>query len=199
MDEQRVETGRTPEHPGVSAQLAQVGSRLRVAREERGLTMSAVANLTGLTKGFISQVERGLASASLASLASICEALTLPMGRLFDPPSVFVSRAAERGPAKHLGQGVEDIALSPPGQRNLQIIETWVDPLGQFDHRPYRLPVDREFALVLEGRLELEIEAERFTLGTGDTVSFDARHAHLWRNPSTTERTRILWVLTSEP
>lgn len=162
------------------------------------MTISSVAEFTGLTKGFISQVERGLASASVTSLASICDALTMPMGRLFDPPKIYVSRAAERGPAMFMGDGVEDEVLTPPGQSNVQVIETWVEPGGGFEPEHYRLPVDREFGVVLEGQLEMEIEAETYLLGEGDAISFDARHAHTWRNPSDAQRTRVMWVLTSE-
>ncbi|WP_017793196.1 helix-turn-helix domain-containing protein [Leucobacter salsicius] len=190
-------TARQP-HAGATAQLAQIGFRLRVAREERGMTISSVAEFTGLTKGFISQVERGLASASITSLAAICDALTMPMGRLFDPPKVFVNRAADRPAARLMGDGVADSILSPPGQSDVQIIETWVEPGGGFEPEPYRLPVDREFVVVLNGTLEMRIEADAYLLEEGDSMSFDARHAHIWRNPSESERTRVLWVLSSD-
>ncbi|QYM75317.1 XRE family transcriptional regulator [Leucobacter luti] len=195
MTERRT-TARGP-HAAASQQLAQIGFRLRVAREERGMTISSVAEFTGLTKGFISQVERGLASASVTSLAAICDALTMPMGRLFDPPKIYVNRRADRAPAALMGEGVSDTILSPPGQSDVQVIETWVEPGGGFEPEPYRLPVDREFVVVLAGELELRIEAETFLLEEGDSMSFAARHAHIWRNPSETERSRVMWVLTS--
>ncbi|WP_125100390.1 helix-turn-helix domain-containing protein [Leucobacter chromiireducens] len=191
-------TAARPPRPAASAQLEQIGFRLRVAREERGMTLSSVADFTGLTKGFISQVERGLTSASVTSLAAICDALTMPMGRLFDPPQIYVNRAEGREPALLMGDGVSDTVLSPPGQSDTQIIETWVEPGGGFEPEPYRLPVDREFVVVLAGTLEMQIEAETFLLGEGDAMSFNARHAHLWRNPSETERARVLWVLTAQ-
>ncbi|SJN08270.1 possible transcriptional regulator [Leucobacter sp. 7(1)] len=193
---ERSTTARQP-HAGASEQLTQIGFRLRVAREERGMTISSVADFTGLTKGFISQVERGLASASISSLAAICDALTMPMGRLFDPPKIYVNRRADRQPATLMGDGVADTILTPPGQSDVQVIETWVEPGGGFEPEPYRLPVDREFVVVLAGELELRIEAETFLLAEGDTMSFDARHAHIWRNPSETERARVMWVLSS--
>lgn len=193
---ERATTARQP-HTEAVEQLTQIGFRLRVAREERGMTISSVADFTGLTKGFISQVERGLASASISSLAAICDALTLPMGRLFDPPQIYVNRSAGRAPALLMGDGVSDTILTPPGQSDVQVIETWVEPGGGFEPEPYRLPVDREFVVVLAGRLEMRIEAETFILEEGDSMSFDARHAHIWRNPSDTERARVMWVLSS--
>ncbi len=191
-------TAARPPHAAAAAQLTQIGFRLRVAREERGMTISSVAEFTGLTKGFISQVERGLASASISSLAAMCDALTLPMGRLFDPPKVYLSRRAERPPAVLHGDGVSDAILTPPGQSDVQVIETSIEPGGGFEPEPYRLPVDREFVVVLDGTLELRIEAETYMLTEGDSLSFAARHAHIWRNPSGTEPARVLWVLTSQ-
>ncbi len=54
---------------------AQLGERLRALRQERGLSIAQVAQSTGLTKGFLSQLERNLTSVSLAALARICSAL----------------------------------------------------------------------------------------------------------------------------
>lgn len=178
-------------------QLAQIGSRLRVAREERGMTINRVADFTGLTKGFISQVERGKAAASVASLAAICDALNLPMGQLFEPPRVWVMRASERHSSRLVGTGIKDFVLTPQGQRGLQVIETTIAPGGGGDPVPYRLPVDREFVTVLEGELEITIESEAHRLAVGDALGFDARHAHTWRNPSSDHAARVLWVLWS--
>ncbi|MGR4010369.1 helix-turn-helix domain-containing protein [Leucobacter sp. 1207-22] len=189
-------TARPPLNSGID-QLAQIGFRLRVAREERGMTISSVADFTGLTKGFISQVERGLTSPSITSLAAICDALTMPMGRLFDPPTVHVSRKGERSRPFLMGSGLSDSILTPPGQSDVQVIETWIEPHGGSVTEPYRLPVDREFVVVLDGALELTIEGTVYELNEGDAVSFNARHAHTWRNPSGTDSTRVMWVLTS--
>ena len=193
---ERGSAARQP-HAAATEQLAQIGFRLRVAREERGMTISSVAEHTGLTKGFISQVERGLAAASVTSLAAICDALTMPMGRLFDPPRVYVNRAADRVATRFIGGGLTDFVLTPPGQSDVQVIETLIEPGGGFEDEPYRLPVDREFVVVLAGTLELRLEADTYLLGEGDSMSFDARHAHIWRNPSENERARVMWVLTS--
>ena len=197
MSSHPLRRGRTSPLGDAGAQLAQVGHRLRVAREERGMTIASVAEFTGLTKGFLSQVERGLASASVTSLAAICDALNLPMGKLFEPPQVYVSRAAEREPTRLIGTGLTDAILSPPGQAGMQVIETIVEPGGHGDPEPYGLPVEREFVVVLGGALVLNIESVEHELGEGDAVSFNARLAHTWRNASDEEPCRVLWVLSS--
>ena len=178
-------------------QIKLIGERLRRAREDRGLTILETANHTNLTKGFISQVELGKTSASIASLAAICEALNLPMAALFEPPALHVVRSDDRGSAKYLGRGVSDTLLTPPGQAGLQVIETRIEPGGGSDPKPYRLPFDQEFVTVLEGTLRLTVEDQEVELRTRDSLTFRASLPHKWWNPSETEYARVMWVLTT--
>src|SRR5215475_1795576 len=94
----------------VDAGEIRVGARLRARRLERGLTMAEIAQRTGLTTGFISQLERDLTSASLSSLYRICAALEIRVGDLIDDvPSGRLIRREEQsrrslamGDAEHL-------------------------------------------------------------------------------------------------
>ncbi|EWT04067.1 XRE family transcriptional regulator [Intrasporangium chromatireducens Q5-1] len=174
----------------------EIGARLRAARVDRGMTIGQVADLTGLTKGFISQIERDKTAASVGSLLAICNALNLHISALFEPPSVYLVRHAERAPTQMTGVGVTDFLLSPPASAQFQIIETHIEPGGGSDPQPYRLPADAECVIVLEGSLEMQIEGDTFHLESGDALTFRARDPHVWRNPSVDEVTRVVWVLT---
>ena len=66
-----------------------LGARLRARRKAIGKTMQQVADEAGLTIGFISQIERGLSSPSLASLYNVAQALDASV-------DMFVSRKPER-------------------------------------------------------------------------------------------------------
>ena len=77
-----------------------LGARLRHAREQRQLSLGDVAERTGLSRGFLSRVERDKTSPSVASLVAVCEAISLPLGRLFGTPGVTVVRAADRPTAR---------------------------------------------------------------------------------------------------
>lgn len=180
-----------------SRQLKLIGDRLRRAREDRGLTILRTAEHTGLTKGFISRVELGKTSASIASLAAICDALNLPMASLFEAPNLHLVTREERGDAEFLGHGVSDSVLTPPGQAGLQVIETVIQPGGGSDPEPYKIPFDQEFVTVLEGQLTLTIEGEELQLRQGDSLTFKASLPHTWANPSDTKVARVLWVLSS--
>src|SRR3712207_879881 len=101
-----------------------VGARLRSLRRERGLTIEQVAQATGLTKGFISQLERDTTTPSLSSLARICDALGVRMGDVFHPvaPDVVRLIRADERPATEWSPN--HFLLSPPHERRLQAIES---------------------------------------------------------------------------
>jgi len=64
-----------------------LGASLRAKRKELKLTMQSVADAAGLSVGFISQVERGLTSPSLGSLASLAAALDTEISSFLHQPS----------------------------------------------------------------------------------------------------------------
>src|SRR5262249_27763426 len=72
---------------------AGVGARVREARERAGLTGRKLAQLAGVTPGFISQVERGQVTPSLLSLLRITQTLGIKMADVFDAREPVVGRA----------------------------------------------------------------------------------------------------------
>ena len=92
---------------------ALVGARLRAARQAAGLTLAVVAEQAGLTKGFLSRLERDEVSPSVASLVSVCGVLGIGVGQLFEPPATSLVRAADAPPIHFGGRGLR--RGPPPG------------------------------------------------------------------------------------
>jgi transcriptional regulator with XRE-family HTH domain len=172
-----------------------IGARLREARKRRGISLSALAERTALTKGFLSQVERDLTSPSVASLMRLCEALGIPAGQLLDGPPGPVVRAAERPEVRFGGEGVSECRLTPAGEGRLLVLQSEIVPGGGSGDEAYSLSGDAEFVLVLAGLLEIEVGVTRHRLAAGDSLTFDATAPHRWSNPSPAFGTRVLWVL----
>ena len=63
-----------------------IGSKLRAARTTHGYTLEQLARATGLTKGFLSRVERDETSPSVATLLTLCEVMSIDVGSLFTAP-----------------------------------------------------------------------------------------------------------------
>jgi quercetin dioxygenase-like cupin family protein len=171
------------------------GARLRHAREQRRLSLGDVASRTGLTKGFLSRVERDETSPSVASLLSVCEAISLPMERLFAAPQVTVVRAADRLHAELPGAAVVDTLITPAHETHVTVVETAAAPGGSGGQQLYTLPSECEVAYVLEGAIELDVDGSLLRLERGDAATFGAAVPHTWRNLSNREVARVVWVI----
>ncbi|ACU53243.1 transcriptional regulator, XRE family [Acidimicrobium ferrooxidans DSM 10331] len=171
-----------------------IGERLRHAREQRGLSLAAVAERTGLSKGFLSRVERDGVSPSIDSLVAIADAVGLAVADVFAVAPVVVSRSVDRFPDGLPGEGVRDTLLSPPDDRRVTVLETVAAPGGSGGDELYHLPSQVELCYVVAGRIELVFASECYTLDAGDSATFAADAAHTWRNLGDGEA-RVLWVL----
>lgn len=174
----------------------QIGGQLRDARQRLGRTLAELAEASGVTKGFLSQVERDLASPSVGTLLRLCAALDLPVGELFASTQGPLVRAGERAPVTFGGTGVEEFQLTPAGERRLLVLQSDIAPGGGSGDEAYRLDSDAEFVHVLTGALEVHVDDIDYRLAAGDSLTFDAGTPHRWSNPSPVVPARVLWVLS---
>jgi transcriptional regulator with XRE-family HTH domain len=176
-----------------------VGARLRTLRRERALTIEQVAGATGLTKGFISQLERDTTTPSLSSLARICDALGVRMGDVFEGTSPELVRLIRRDERHAVDWNPNHFLLSPPQESRLQAIESHIPPAGGAGDEAYSFPGDVEFVYVLAGSLELRVGDEPYRLEAGDALTYPLREPHTWSNPSNDEPAVVLWVAVPNP
>jgi transcriptional regulator with XRE-family HTH domain len=170
-----------------------LGGRLRALRKERGLTIPQLAAATGLTNGFISQLERDLTSASLSSLARIATALDVRLGHLVDG-----LLAGEGQPILTL-RGQRHVLLSSPEEMRFHVTESRIEAGASAGEELYTLPADVEIVSVVEGALELRVGKERHFLTAGESFTYAPRDPHTWRNPSATEPAVVLWLAVPNP
>lgn len=175
-----------------------IGAKIREARRQRGLSLEQVGTATGLTKGFISQVERDLTSVSVASLVNICNTIGLRIGSLFEPARRDLIRHADRPPINFVGRGVREFLLTPSSQDRIQVIESQIEPGGGSGDEAYSLGGDAEFVHVIRGELQITVHGATYLLEAGDSFTFSPRDPHSWRNGSQ-EETIVLWALTPSP
>jgi len=174
---------------------ARIGERLRAARLAARKSMAEVATEAGLTKGFLSKLERDLANVSVASLMRLCDVLGISVGSLFEPPKGEVVRAGERPPINFGGTAaMREYLLTPVGERRVQAIFSDVEPGGGSGDEAYSLPADVEFVFVVSGELTIVVEGEPVLLGPGDAFTFPARAAHSFR--AADGPAQVLWVVS---
>src|SRR3954469_4430882 len=178
---------------------ALIGARLRTARQSAGLTLAAVAEQAGLTKGFLSRLERDEVSPSVASLVTVCGVLGIGVGTLFETPETSLVRAGEAPPINFGGRRLHEYLLTAGSQRQLQVIRSLVEPGGGGGPELYALACDVEFVYVVAGALTLLLPGETVELASGDAFTMPGATPHTWLNPSTTAPAEVLWALTPAP
>ena len=171
-----------------------IGAQLKAARLAQRRTVADLALESGLTKGFVSKLERDQASASVASLMRLCETLDIPVGSLFHASTGEIVRSGERPPINFGGAGIAEYLLTPHGERRVQAILSEIAPGGGSGDELYGLPADVEFVYVIEGRLQVTLRAKQFVLEAGDAFTFPPRNEHSFRSAADDCVTRVLWV-----
>lgn len=174
-----------------------LGRTLRALREARQMSLKDLADAAGVSESFVSQIERGAANPSVASLRRLAEALDTSVGALFEGPknASKLIRAAERPKLVHPKLGWEDSLITPRGAQRLQVIHSQIHPGGGSGDEPYSHDSDEECVVVLSGRLEMNVAGEVFLLEQGDSLTFESRLPHSNTNPGPDE-TEVLWIIT---
>jgi quercetin dioxygenase-like cupin family protein len=172
-----------------------IGAQLRAARLAARMSMAEVAEQAGLTKGFVSKLERDLANVSVASLIRLCDALGVSVGSLFQAPKGEIVRHDARPPINFGGRKMSEYLLTPSGEKRVQAILSEIEPGGGSGKEPYSLPADVEFVFVLAGQLQVTVAGEQITLGQGDAFTFPADMEHTFGAPPRAGRTQVLWVV----
>jgi transcriptional regulator with XRE-family HTH domain len=174
-----------------------IGPSLRGARRRQGMTLRQVADAAGVTESFLSQVERDLASPSIATLRRIAVALNTSIGVILDEagPHGQLVRAADRRVVSYPGLKARDEFLTDGNNGRLQVILSVVEPGGGTGPEAYSHESDEECLVVLEGSLDLWVGTEQHRLEAGDAIRYSSRIPHRNENPGP-GTARILFVIT---
>lgn len=182
--------------------IAAVGKAIRTLRKEKGLSLRELSQLSGLSTGFLSMVERGRSSLALTSLNNVAKALDTDLADLFaserkvrvSHPLPHVSRAKEDGRLSIASSQRVYKVLSPraPGLVFEPLLVT-VGPNSDLEE-PYSHEGE-EFAYVIEGEMIFAVDSEEYRLGPGDSIHLLPTVPHAIRN-DTEEPAKVLWVLT---
>ncbi|MBC8507712.1 MAG: helix-turn-helix domain-containing protein [Anaerolineales bacterium] len=173
-----------------------VGIRLRDLREERNLSMRALARMSGLSANALSMIERSKSSPSVSTLYKLADAMEVPITAFFrtETPQkevVFLKGNERTRVPFHRGlwEGLGGEYFSGRVEPFMLTLESGANsgrfPMAHTGH---------EFVLCLRGKLEYQVENQFFVLEPGDTLIFAAELKHQWRNPGNTV-TNAVFVL----
>lgn len=198
MDQRKIEPGVAVRREGdVPDGEFDIGHRLRQVRTGREMTLSELARRSGLTRSFLTQVENGRVSPSVASVQKIASALGISLGALFTRPSDHnpVVRRHERPRLRYPVAGINDELLTPSMTGKLQVLYATIEGQGESGEELYTHEADEECIVVLSGVLEVRLAGEQYLLEQGDAITFSSRIPHGWRNPLH-RKSECMWIMT---
>jgi transcriptional regulator with XRE-family HTH domain len=167
-----------------SADEEGMGARIRKRRQQLGMTLSDLAEAGGLTKSFVSQIERGRNSPSISTLRSIAAALEVPMFYFFQAEQTTepVVRLAQRRIVTFQNTGLKYEFLTPDLQRSIEMLELKLKAGQHSGPRPLSHDGE-ECAVVIQGVAEVEVAGITYRLETGDSIYIGALQPHRTFNP----------------
>jgi transcriptional regulator with XRE-family HTH domain len=185
---------------GREAESVDVGARLRILREERGISMRALARRSGLSANALSMIERALTSPSVSTLNKLATALEVPITAFFrqEPvrEQIVFRKASERTRVPFLRGLIEGLG----GESFVGRVEAFLLTLesGGSSGPHGMIHTGHEFVFCLRGTLEYEVEEEHYLLEPGDSLIFAAQLVHRWRNPGNSVANAIIIISAFE-
>ncbi|MDQ0395009.1 helix-turn-helix domain-containing protein [Labrys monachus] len=189
--------------PGSDEQMAsmRLSSRLRLARQIRGMTLKGVADAAGCSESLLSKIENGKATPSLPMLHRLVQALETNIGWMFEESDGDEGIVFRRGARPLItldplrqGEGISLERVIPYSnghllQCNIHHIEVGGESAGPIQH------VGEEVGYILEGDVELTVASSTFRLCAGDSFVFRSELPHHYRNAGARPAS-IFWVNT---
>lgn len=169
-----------------------VGARLRAARRERGLSLSALAAAADVGKGSLSEIENGTRNPTLGTLYALAGVLGVPLATLLD----------ERPDTRVSSPGVEArlLDVSREGRHTVEVYRLRIQPGTVHQSVPHG-PGVTEYLLVTAGRVRAGRPGEETEAGPGETATWvsDVPHTYTAVGPSPVESVLVIRSPASRP
>jgi len=169
----------TPEPESINRHL---GNRVKRLRSERGWSLEALANASGVSRSMLSQIEREQANPTLAVTLRIARAFSLTLGELLETPnaasSVNVIRANDHAYHYRSDAHCQIRTLSPLNlEKDVEFYQVALKPGGALRSAPH-FEGTREFLTVQKGQVRVESANDSEILHPGDSASYRADVPH---------------------
>lgn len=173
-----------------------LGMRLKSLRLARRLSLRDLAEATGTSASFISQLERGLTGASTASLNQMASALGVSVAMLFEESATQhhgVLRRSER-PSLPPSDGCRKMLLSRPPLSDMEVYVGEFDIGGSTGPALYMHGDAHEMLVVLRGVVEVSLGDARHVLEEGDSIEYATSTPHRSENIGS-GRAEVMWII----
>ncbi len=169
-----------------------IGERIRNLRNRNGLTQQELADRTELTKGFISQLERGQVSASVVTLFDLIECLGTTPTEFFrqEEEKVVFSENEYFEKIDEAGNSIQWIV--PSAQKyQMEPLLVVLQPHGELEEdKPHN---GEEFGFLISGRLNLYLGEKVYHIKAGESFYYQAAKSHRISNPGN-RPAKLIWI-----
>ena len=175
---------------------------IRKLRKEKRITLKKMAQETGISINYLSQIERGKTNPSVGILKRITNVLGVsllglggePFQNPFNQQEVAVVRRDMRKMLVYPKSKLKEYLLTPDLKRKLEVLLSESKP-GRAKENAWYSHEGEEFGLVLEGQYEVTVEDKTYILNEGDSIYFPSHLPHKMRGIGR-KRCKTLWVIT---
>jgi transcriptional regulator with XRE-family HTH domain len=187
--------------PSVMGEVKTIGPKIREMRKHRGMTLKEFSQRVGVTASLISQIERGVAAPSISSLKKISDTLGISIALFFNEEGRKtltndfspIVRKYERKILQP-NPGVTYHLLSKNLQGRLEFLLAFYEVGASTGPKPYSHRGE-ECALVLKGKLEVQIGSSVYVLLKDDSITFSCEIPHRVSNVGKVPAVSI-WCIT---
>jgi transcriptional regulator with XRE-family HTH domain len=183
--------------PQIERTVSEIGAKVARARSERGWSLAQLAQRSGLSTAAVHKIEKSGMTPTIASLMKVAAALGKSVAYFVDEPEspdVNVIRGDARARVYTSKRGLELRNLSGRyGGFAMAGAEAVAEPFADSGPVPMNHPGE-ELVIVLDGRMEFEVNGACHEVGAGDSIHFRSVRPHSWRNPAD-EPARAVWLV----
>ncbi|MBN6188308.1 helix-turn-helix transcriptional regulator [Aneurinibacillus sp. BA2021] len=166
-----------------------IGRNLQRLRKARGLSLDKTAEITGVSKAMLGQIERGESNPTVTTVWKIASGLRVSFSSLIEEESEAVSviKRNEITPITEDGGRYQVYPLFPYDQEKRFEIYTVVLAPGCVHHSEAHTAGVQEYLTVEEGTLRLILQDTEYRIVKGNAIRFAADAPHTYENASDTE------------
>lgn len=192
---------RRPRSKGADDLTGVVAENVKRMRADLNLSLDKLANLSGVSKAMLSQIEQSRSAPSINVLWKIARALDVPFAALISRRSDSQLQVVRRSEMKVLVSqkgGFVSRALFPLDiPRRVEFYELVLSPLC-VEKAVAHPPGTAENIVVIQGEMEIEIDGQKNHLKEGDAIYFMADSPHTYRNTARAESIAYLVMTYAE-
>jgi transcriptional regulator with XRE-family HTH domain len=189
--------GQPFDDDGPDELTAEIGRNLRRQRMRRGLSLERLAQISGVSRSMLGQIELSQSTPTIKTLWRISGALKVPFAALLSDGARGGTRLLSLAESKTLTSQdgtFSSRALFPfDAERRIEFYELRLAPKSA-EHADAHTPGTRENLVVAQGALTLTASGEQHRLSTGDAIVFEADVPHVYENPGTTPTVMYLVI-----